>query len=110
MPCFAAEQFATERQFVAAAAIGQESELTEALKAAWQHVQQEAADELVSSESHRALLIAVAIIFPTKGDLTVFEIEQAVIGDGHAVSVAASTRRAAYPAGQVQISSQVFTK
>jgi hypothetical protein len=73
---------------VPAAAIGQESELTDALQTARQHMQQEAAAELVHSESHRALLIAVAIIFPTKGDLTVFEIEQAVIGDGDAVRVA----------------------
>ena len=73
---------------LAAAAIGQEPELAQALEAVWEHMQQEATDELICVESHGLLLIAAGVVFPTKGDLTVFEIEQAVIGDGDAVGAA----------------------
>src|SRR6266699_5097068 len=52
-------------------------------------MQQETADELISGESHVPLLIAAGVVSPTKGDFTFCEGEQAMVGDGHAVSVAA---------------------
>lgn len=68
-----AEQFATAGEFVAALAIGQKSELAEALKAARQNVEQEATDELFSSESHRSLLIAAGVVFPGKSNAAIFK-------------------------------------
>lgn len=84
-----AQEGPAEGQLVAAAAIGQESELTEALEATWEHMQQEATDELSSRKSHGALLIFAGVVFPTKGKVAVLECEQAMVGDGHAVGVAA---------------------
>jgi hypothetical protein len=80
---------ATEGKFVAALAIGQEPELADTLEAAWQDVQEETADELVSRESHGPLLITTDIVFPAKSNVAVLKCEQAVVGDGHPVSVAA---------------------
>src|SRR6266496_4080593 len=52
-------------------------------------MQQKTADELISGESHGPLLIAAGVVSPTKGDVTFCAGEQAMVGDGHAVSVAA---------------------
>lgn len=73
---------------MAALAIGQQSELAEALEAARENMQQEATNELVSFESHGSLLMAMGIVFPAKSNVAVFKSEQAVIGDGDAVGVA----------------------
>jgi len=73
---------------VTSLAIGQESELAEALPAARQHMQQEAANELIGRKGHSSLLIAAGVVFPAKGDLAIFASEQAVVGNGYSMSVA----------------------
>jgi len=70
---FTAEQFASPGQFVAASAMGQKSELAQSLKASRQNVQQEATNELFSSESHRSLLIAAGVVFPGKSNAAIFK-------------------------------------
>ncbi len=40
-------------------------------------------------QGHRFDLVASAIVFPLEPDLIVFDVEQAVIGDGDAVGIAA---------------------
>jgi hypothetical protein len=52
-------------------------------------VEQEAAQELLDRQSHQALLVTVRGVSPAKGDLAALEGDQAVIGDRHAVGVAA---------------------
>ena len=52
-------------------------------------MEQEAADELLGGKRHRFLLTVVPIVFPLEAHLTVFDIEQAVVGDGDAVGIAA---------------------
>ena len=53
------------------------------------HVQQEPADEFLGGQGHRFDLVASAIVFPLEPDLIVFDVEQAVIGDGDAMGIAA---------------------
>jgi hypothetical protein len=50
---------------------------------------QKAADELFGGEGHLFLLLPVAVVFPLEGDLTLFHLQQAAIGNGHAMGVAA---------------------
>jgi len=85
--CGTAEQLATVSQLFAAAAISQEPELAQTLKAARQDVQQKTPDELTSCESHGPLLSAVSVVFPAKSNVAVFKCQQALVGDGHAVRV-----------------------
>jgi hypothetical protein len=50
-------------------------------------MEQETSQELLRGESHRFLLIAVRIILPAEGNLVTLESDEAVIADGHAMSV-----------------------
>jgi hypothetical protein len=52
-------------------------------------MKQEAAQEFLRRKGHHSLVISVGIIFPAKGDLVVFEGDQAMVGDGDAMGVAA---------------------
>ena len=52
-------------------------------------MQEEAAEELFQRQSHQALLVLVRRVAPTKRDLSLLECDQSVIGNGHAMRVAA---------------------
>ena len=53
----------------------------------WKAVQQEPPNELGGLQAHEPLVVGVAVIFITKGDLSVFQANQPPVGDGHPVSV-----------------------
>ena len=53
------------------------------------HMEEEPSDELLSFERHGLLFIAVSIIPPPEGDLTVLELEDTVIADCDPVSIPA---------------------
>lgn len=67
--------------------IAQEPIVADTVKAGRQNVQQEAADELLGREGRGLVSIAVAVVLPLEGDVSVLDVEQAVVGDGDAVSV-----------------------
>jgi hypothetical protein len=50
---------------------------------------EEAADELVSTQCHRFLFGVATIILPLEANLAVLDIEDAIVGDGDTVCVAA---------------------
>ena len=52
-------------------------------------MEQEAAQELVLSQSHEPFLVAVRGIAPAKGDVAIGESDQPGVGDGDAMSVGA---------------------
>ena len=88
----AMDQLPTQSKFLLPVAIGQETEVANALKAFRQSVEQKAAQELVGGDGHglRLLLVlGLAVIFPLKRNLAVFEFEQTLIGDGDAMGVTA---------------------
>jgi hypothetical protein len=68
--------------------------VADAMEAARQHVQEEAADELGGVEQHRldpgfaGRPAAGAIVLPLESDALVVEPDQTCIGDGDAVGVA----------------------
>ena len=51
-------------------------------------MQQEAAQKLIGGNSHLALLVAVDIVLPTKGDLVAIEVSEPVIADRHPMRIA----------------------
>ncbi len=63
--------------------------MPDALEAVGQHVQQETADELGSIERYAFLRCAVSVVPPAEGDAAMIEGNQAAIGDGDPVGVAA---------------------
>ena len=80
---------AANSEFFLAVAVPQKSVIANAPEPVRQHVQQETPDEFLGGQGHRFDLIASAIIFPPEPDLIVFDVEQAVIGDGDAMGIAA---------------------
>ncbi len=74
-------------------AVTEPTEVADAHEARGQDRQQEAADELGSSEGHDPLLVVVAIILPAARDVPLCACEQAMIGDGDVVGVTAELRQ-----------------
>ena len=83
------EQCARQGQALFAEAVGQQAVVADAHEASGQHVEEEAAQELAGVERHDALLAAVGIIPPAEVDALAVEGDQAVVGDGDAMGVAA---------------------
>ena len=54
-----------------------------------QNMKKESSDELVDLQRHNLLLIAIGIITPQKGDLSVLDTEDAIIADGDSVGISA---------------------
>jgi hypothetical protein len=69
--------------------MGDKAEVPDAHESWGKHVEQEAAQELVDRKGHQALLVAMGRVSPAKGDLATLQGDEAVIGDGHPVGVAA---------------------
>ena len=72
-----------------AAPVGEEPEMPDAHESPRQHVQKEPAQELFQRQSHQPLLVLVGRVAPAEHDLAVFQRHQPVIGDRHAMRVAA---------------------
>ena len=83
------EQLATLAQGTRLAPVGQEADMAHALQAMGNDVQEKAADELVGFQGHGLHAIALASVAVGKVHLAILHIDEAVIGDGHAVGVAA---------------------
>ncbi len=64
------EQLARPRDVVGAGAFGEQAVVADAVEAVRQHVDQEAANELVGGERHELVAIAAlgAIVLPSEGD------------------------------------------
>ena len=69
--------------------MSQKAKVANAHEAGRQQVEQEASKKLGHGESHQSLLVAVSRVPPAESDLTVGEGHQTMVGDRHAVSVAA---------------------
>src|SRR5690348_17603395 len=84
------EQLTDACDVVGASSFGEQAVVADAMQAFWQHVDEEAADELEGPERH--LLVSIAaldvVILPLEGDALLVEADQAAVGDGDAVGVA----------------------
>ena len=81
------EQAETQWKKLGSSPIGEESEVADAHEATRQHVEQEAAEELINRQSHDALAIAVRGVAPSERDFAIGKGKQPMVGDGNAVSV-----------------------
>src|SRR5205807_4243365 len=69
--------------------VAQKAVVADALETIGQYMQEEAANELLGVKRHRLLLAFVTIILVTEADLLVVNVQQAIVGNGHAVRIAA---------------------
>ena len=83
------QQLACLGEMLAAAGVGEQAVVADAVEAAGQDVQQEAAHELVGLERHGLVPRAALgpIVLPAEGDAALVHGEQAAVGDGHPVGV-----------------------
>ena len=78
-----------ERQECGAVAVGEESEVADADEAGWEQMEQEAAQELIDSQGHEPLLVAVRRIAPAESEVAIREGDEPGVGDGDAMGVCA---------------------
>jgi hypothetical protein len=69
--------------------VGKEAEVADADEAAWEQMEQEAAQKLIDWQSHAPLLVAVCGISPAKRDVLVGKSDEPVVGDGDPVGIVA---------------------
>src|SRR5262249_60603642 len=83
------EQLTRLRDVVGASAVGEEAVVADAMEAAGQDVDQEAADKLVDGERHHLDAVAPisAVVLPPEGDAGVVEGDEPSVRDGDAVGV-----------------------
>src|SRR5690606_29639892 len=84
------EQPASQSEAVLAGGAGEQAVVPDTVEAAWQNVDQEAADELVGDQSHDALPFGAgaAIVLVAEGHLIAVEGDEAAVRDRHAMGVA----------------------
>ena len=85
-----AEQLARAGDVVSADAAGEQAVMANAVKAGWQDMDEEAADELILGEPHDLLPGAAigAVILVFERDTIAVAGQQAAVGDGDAVGIA----------------------
>ena len=92
----AGELKASECEQSGSVSTGEIAEVADADEAPGQDVLAKAAQELDSGERHDALLITVGIVPPPKAHVVTIEAKQALIADGHAMSVTAEVAKHAF--------------
>ena len=94
------EEGAGQGQQLLAEAVGQQAVAADAHETFWQHVQEKAAEEVHGIKGHDALFAAVGIVAPAEADALAIEGGDAVVGDGHAVGVAAEVAQDMFGAAE----------
>ena len=78
-----------KRQVLCAEAVAEQPIVPDALQAAGEHMEQEAADELLGIMHHDLLAVMMPVILPVEGHLAVLGVNQPVVGDGDTMGIAA---------------------
>src|SRR5271169_2493012 len=84
-----AQELAAMLQFLFAVSIAQESVIANAVESTGENVEEESPDELLRREGHRFLLIVVTIVPPVELHLSVFDIQESMVGNRDSVGIAA---------------------
>ena len=69
--------------------MGEKAEVADAHEAWRQEVEQEATQKLLDRKGHQALLVAVSGVSPAEGNLDTLQRDEAVIGNGDTMGIAA---------------------
>ena len=84
-----AEQVKAKRQESGASPVGQETKVADAHKTFGEQVQEEAAQEFINRYGQELLFVVMSRVPPAEGDLPIRKRDEAMVGDGHAMRVAA---------------------
>jgi hypothetical protein len=88
------QQCARSREVRPAPGIGEQAVVADAMKAAGQHMQQEATHKLIGTERHHlaAWLSTGQIVLPAEGDALSIERNESLIGNRHPLRAAGKMR------------------
>jgi hypothetical protein len=81
-------------------AVGEEAEVADADEAAWQQMEQEAAQELVSGQAHDALAVGMRGVSPAEADLAIGEGDQSAVRDADAMGVGTEIAQSMFRAAE----------
>src|SRR6516162_5990954 len=84
-----AQKLTAMLQLLLAVSIAEEPVVANTVEPTGQHVEQKSPDELVRREGHGFLLIVVTVVSPFKFYLAIFDVDDPMVRNGHAVGVAA---------------------
>lgn len=84
-----AEQLPAKREIVFFGAVGEKAEVANADESGGKGVKKETSDEFIRGQGHDLALVAVPAVAEGKGDDSIFNVEDAVVGNGDAVGIAA---------------------
>ena len=85
-----AQQLAALGQLLLPVAIAEQAVIANALEPIGQSVEEKPPDEFFSGKRHRFWLTFISIVFPPEAHLTSFDIHQAMVRNGDAVSIPAN--------------------
>ena len=88
------------RELGLAGTVGQEAKVSDADEPAGDDMEQEAANELLGVQRHHLHAVAVGVVLPAEAHAPVVEAEEPVVGEGHAVGVAAEVLEDLLGAGE----------
>jgi hypothetical protein len=91
--CIGGKQLFAERNQCTTPAAGQEAKVPDADEATWQHMQQEAAQELIGRQSQESLLVFMSGVSPAKSNFVIQERDETAIGDCHAMRIGAEVAK-----------------
>src|SRR5439155_15386851 len=83
------KEAAASREFFLTGAVGQETEVADTDETVGDDVEQEATNELLRLQVENFDPVLVGIVLPAEVDAPVFETEEALVGEGHPVGIAA---------------------
>ncbi len=95
-----ADEFTAPCEVLASRRVGKQSVVSDAHQSGRQNVEQEAAERLLHVEGHEPIRVASCAVVPAKGHAAVIEGDELVVGDGHAVGVAAEVAQHLAGAGE----------
>ena len=107
-----AEQVKAKRQERGAPPVGEEAEVPNAHETFRKQVQQEPAQEFIERYGHELLFVVMSGIPPAEGDFPFSKPDQAMVGDGHTMSVAAQILEHVFRAteGRFRVNHPVFSE
>ena len=79
----------TLRQLLRTVAIAEETVIADPLKIAGWDMNEKSPDELLGADCHRLLLATATIVLPAEADFATVDVEDAVVGNGDAMRIAA---------------------
>ena len=96
------EQLAHAHQVAGAPGVGEQAVMADTVEALGQNMDEEAANELMGCQGHDLVAGAsfISIVLPFEGDAVVIARDQAAVGDGDAVGVAAEIGKHRFGSGE----------